>query len=197
MHNQPAPDAPLRLATKRLLLRSYQPGDEQWWFPMMERNREHLRRSMPEPLLELSSEELAKQHLRQLSESERGHRGYVLAIFRLEDMAFCGEVSTMLINEALRMYEIGYYAEQSMQGRGYVSEALQAACCFCFEQLQAHKLILGCDPANIASCRVAEKAGFLREGLRRQHVIFEDGSIADSAHYGLLRRDWEAARPGS
>jgi RimJ/RimL family protein N-acetyltransferase len=196
MHDQPMPELPLRFTTKRLLIRSYQPGDDKWWFAMLERNREHLARSMPEPLLEIDNEELATLHLRSLSETERGHRGYVFAVFRLEDGQFCGEVSAMLINETLRMFEMGYYADEAMQGQGYTSEALRLACHFCFEVLTAHKLILGCDPANIGSCRVAEKAGFIREGLRRQHVIFEDGSIADSALYGLLREDWEANGTG-
>lgn len=196
MQDQPMPELPLRFQTKRLLIRSYQPGDDKWWFAMLERNREHLARSMPEPLLDIASGDLAALHLRRLSEVERGHRGYVFAIFRLEDGQFCGEVSAMLINDQLRMFEMGYYADQAMQGQGYTSEALRVACEFCFEVLNAHKLILGCDPANIASCRVAEKAGFIREGLRRRHVIFEDGSIADSALYGLLREDREADGKG-
>ena len=194
------PELPLRFETKRLLIRSYLPDDAVWWFHMIERNRTHLARSMPEPMLDISSCALAEHHLRQLSDSERGSRGYVLAIFRLEDGSFCGEVSAMLVNDALQMYEVGYYAEQSMQGQGYITEGLVTACEFCFTVLDAHKLILGCDPDNVASCRVAEKAGFIREGLRRRHVIFEDGSIADSALYGMLREDWEAGlnhTPGS
>ncbi|WP_258060242.1 MULTISPECIES: GNAT family N-acetyltransferase [unclassified Arthrobacter] len=45
------------------------------------------------------------------------------------------------------------------------------------------------DTRNIASARVLEKLGFLREGELREDCIV-NGEVSDSWIYGLLRRDW-------
>ena len=43
---------------------------------------------------------------------------------------------------------------------------------------------------NIASQKVADFAGYIKEGLRRQ-VSWKCGKYIDSIVYGLLREDWE------
>jgi RimJ/RimL family protein N-acetyltransferase len=45
------------------------------------------------------------------------------------------------------------------------------------------------DTRNIASGRVLEKLGFVREGTLREDCIV-NGEVSDSWVYGLLRRQW-------
>ena len=42
------------------------------------------------------------------------------------------------------------------------------------------------DPDNIASQRVAEKAGFTREGVLRSMLVNRDGSRRDGVMFSLL-----------
>ncbi len=42
-------------------------------------------------------------------------------------------------------------------------------------------------PDNVASQRVAERAGFRRDGTRPQHIQLRDGSLADAYRYVLRR----------
>lgn len=48
------------------------------------------------------------------------------------------------------------------------------------------RLELMTDPDNRASQRVAEKAGFQREGVLRSHLLHRDGRRRDSVMFSLL-----------
>jgi RimJ/RimL family protein N-acetyltransferase len=48
-------------------------------------------------------------------------------------------------------------------------------------------------PANVASQRVLEKAGFVREGVIRRSC-FSRGAWRDPALYSLLREEWREPR---
>jgi RimJ/RimL family protein N-acetyltransferase len=50
-----------------------------------------------------------------------------------------------------------------------------------------------CDALNLASCRAAERLGFLREGLLRAHMIVR-GKRRDTAYYSLLAEEWPVRR---
>jgi len=58
-----------------------------------------------------------------------------------------------------------------------------------FDGMGLRRIEADIDPRNLASCRLVEKLGFVREGTLRErwHV---NGEVCDSAIYGLLRRDF-------
>ena len=60
-------------------------------------------------------------------------------------------------------------------------------------EMRLGRLQLHTDPENIASQRVAERAGFTREGVLRAYDGRKDGTRADALVYSLLPRTW---RPG-
>ena len=103
-----------------------------------------------------------------------------------------GTVSLFAINRAHQRAEIGYALAADAWGRGYATEGLRLAIAFAFETGLA-RLEADIDPRNTASCRLAERIGFVREGLLRQrwHVA---GEVTDSAMYGLLRGEYVSAR---
>jgi ribosomal-protein-alanine N-acetyltransferase len=74
-----------------------------------------------------------------------------------------------------------------------VAEALSAAVEHGFQTLKLHRLWLEIDPRNHASVRVAEKAGFQREGLFRKS-FFLNGAYLDSVYYAMLYEDWLTKR---
>ena len=55
--------------------------------------------------------------------------------------------------------EIGYHIRRDLWGKGFATEAAQVCCDYGFSPLGFGKLISLINPANIASCRVAEKNG--------------------------------------
>ena len=56
-------------------------------------------------------------------------------------------------------------------------------------EMRLGRLQLCADPENVASQRVAERAGFIREGLLRAYSGRRDGTRADAVVDSLLPQD--------
>ena len=80
----------------------------------------------------------------------------------------------------------GYWCIAAARGRGATTRALRILSRFGFGELGLGRLELIADPDNLASQRVAEKAGFRREGVLRSHLLHPDGRRRDSVMYSLL-----------
>lgn len=74
--------------------------------------------------------------------------------------------------ELTRERSVGYWIVTSARGRGVATRALRMVC----EWAQERPLHLTTHPDNFASQRVAEKAGFRRVGVRKDHPPFKDGT---------------------
>lgn len=90
-----------------------------------------------------------------------------------------------------RWAEIGYELAPAQWGKGLMPEAIAAMLRFGFERMELHRVEANLDPANVASRRVLEKLGFVREGVKRENWFY-DGKFTDTAGYGLLRSDFES-----
>jgi RimJ/RimL family protein N-acetyltransferase len=94
----------------------------------------------------------------------------------------------MRINRMLTGH-IGYWLVAQARGRGLTAEALLALSRWGFDELGLGRVELVTDPDNIASQRVAEKAGFTREGVLRSILLNRDGSRRDGVMFSLLPAD--------
>ena len=55
--------------------------------------------------------------------------------------------------------------------------------------LNMHRIFATCDPINIASSRVLDKVGMIKEGRLRENLLIKDG-WRDSLLYGILEQEW-------
>lgn len=86
-------------------------------------------------------------------------------------------------------FEIGYWCRTGYSGRGYTTEVVRGIVAFAFEELGANRLEIQCDPDNLPSRRVAEKAGFRLEGKLRNNVVGSDGEPRNILVFSLLPGD--------
>jgi len=96
--------------------------------------------------------------------------------------------------EEFLTWELGYIFNPQYYNRGYATEAARAIIRYGFERLHAHRIVAHCNPKNIASVRVLEKAGLVKEGLFRKKAFFRKDETGrplwhDCAAYGLLEPD--------
>jgi RimJ/RimL family protein N-acetyltransferase len=86
--------------------------------------------------------------------------------------------------------EFGYWVAKAERGRGVASRALTLLLRWVVENTGAKRLQLHADVENIASQRVAEKAGFTREGVQRGWLEVR-GERRDMVSYSLLADEIE------
>ncbi|WP_219460713.1 GNAT family N-acetyltransferase [Nonomuraea rhizosphaerae] len=91
--------------------------------------------------------------------------------------------------------EIGYLAAPWARGKGVVSTAARGLTDWLFDH-GVQRAEISAEVENIASLRVAGKAGFREEGRRREARTLPDGRRADFVTFARLPRDsGEAAEP--
>jgi len=123
---------------------------------------------------------------RQMAEDGSGAR---LALERASDGAFVGWCALSRWNPDYRSAAIGYVLVEAAWGQGYATEAARAVLQWAFDALDLNRVQAETDTRNVASARVLEKLGFVREGTLREDCVV-NGDVSDSWVYGLLRREW-------
>ena len=90
---------------------------------------------------------------------------------------------------------VAYWMVPEWRGRGLCSQAVLALCQWAFSEAGFHRIGLEHSVANVASCRVATKAGFHTEGIRREAALHADG-WHDMHEHALLAHQAPAALAG-
>ena len=85
--------------------------------------------------------------------------------------------------------EVSYFLSAAARGRGLATRAVCLVARWAFEELGIERIELRAHPDNAPSLRVAEHAGFRREGVERASRAWPDGTRFDSVVYSLLRTD--------
>lgn len=84
---------------------------------------------------------------------------------------------------------VGYWLLPAGRGAGRATRALRLIATWALPEMGLARLELHTDPDNVASQRVAERAGFTREGVLRAFKSRADGTRADAVVYSLLLQD--------
>ena len=86
---------------------------------------------------------------------------------------------------------VGYWLLRKARGKGLVTHALPLVSRWAFDELGLKRIGLLADPRNVASVRLAERAGFQREGVLRSWVDV-NGERVDHVSFSLLPTDPKA-----
>ena len=83
---------------------------------------------------------------------------------------------------------LGYWVRRSSWSKGVATEAALCLIDHAFTDLGLNRLEMHIAPDNSSSLRVADKLGFLREGVARQSELLGD-RFQDHVQYSLLHSD--------
>lgn len=153
---------------------------------LVQQNAEYLFQYLP-ALSALSSAEVARTHL--LAAVEQASTSEIFEWHIFVDDTLCGAIRLRDIDEGDRKAKIGYFIARTFSGRGIVTSAVRTVLAHCFGELKLNRIELRFAAGNEASKRVAERLGFVREGILRQEE-FLNGVFVDQHVYGLLSRDF-------
>jgi RimJ/RimL family protein N-acetyltransferase len=88
---------------------------------------------------------------------------------------------------------VGYWLRPEARGRGSATVAVQLLARWAFDELGVQRLELTTAPENVVSQRVAERAGFIREGVLRGLHASKSGGRQDSVMFSLLPADLDGS----
>lgn len=91
------------------------------------------------------------------------------AITHASDDTLLGGISVIVRADVPGRVAMGYWVAEWGRERGIATRALQIATKWAIEFLNPHELYLQILEGNVASERVAEKAGYVFEGYRSEH----------------------------
>ena len=169
------------IETARLSLRGIERRDKRQWDRVRKENREWVipwEATFPSTddapkSKTVSFKEMVKQHRIEAREG----RSFSFGIFLKNELI--GQITIGgIIYGALRSGHIGYWIAEKYSNQGLITEAVLGVTNFGFEVLQLHRIEINIRPENSASIRVAEKAGYLFEGERKNYLHI-DGAWRD------------------
>ena len=115
-------------------------------------------------------------------------REYSFVIFDRRSQGYVGGVGLNQINQIHRMANLGYWVRTSRTGLGAASAATTLAAQYGLGELGLQRIEIVAAVDNIASQRVAEKAGATKEGILRNRLL-NHGKPTDAVLYSLIPAD--------
>jgi [ribosomal protein S5]-alanine N-acetyltransferase len=85
---------------------------------------------------------------------------------------------------------VGYSLAEQEQGNGYMTEAMQQAIKYVFEELKMHRISANYMPHNQRSGNLLKRLGFVVEGYARDYLLI-NGKWEDHILTSLINLDWE------
>jgi [ribosomal protein S5]-alanine N-acetyltransferase len=172
-----------------LLLRLPQIADFNEWASLRERSRAFLVPWEPTWPPDDLTRGAFRRRLKRYAEDQRTDQAYAFFIFRHPDNVLVGGLTLANIRRGVAQAgSLGYWLGEPFVRRGYMSGAVSALIPFAFANLRLHRLEAACIPTNIASIRLLEKCGFMREGLAREYLCI-NGVWQDHLLYARLPGD--------
>lgn len=104
-----------------------------------------------------------------------------------------GRASLFAFDDLARNAEVGLGFGPDHRGKGYGRETLRLLLDFGFRHRNLHRIWLECSATNERAVRSYRAAGFVEEGVLREHAWI-DGAYVDMVRMAVLRREWEATR---
>ncbi len=189
-------DFPDSFETERLIIRAPKAGDGQAVNDAVRESYENLKPWMPWAI-NLQSPEQTEENVR------RGMIRWVLRedlwmlLYRKSDGLYVGGSGLHRIDWSVPAFEIGYWVRSSLEGQGYISEAVAGITNFAFGIIGGERVEIRCDTRNIRSANVAKRAGYTLEATLRYDGWANDGTLRDTYVFGMIRSEWEAAYKAS
>jgi ribosomal-protein-alanine N-acetyltransferase len=114
---------------------------------------------------------------------------YTFSLTLIDTNEFIGLIALNLGKVNYKIAEVWYKLHPIHWGKGYATEALIQILDFGFNHLKLHRIEAGCAVENIASSKVLEKVGMIKEGMKRK-ILPIRGEWKDNYFYAILEEDY-------
>ena len=171
------------LETERLVLRRVVNTDLKEVIAL--RSNPETMKYIPRPLVKTDQDGL--DHIAMINDKIEANIGINWAITLKDNPQLIGIIGHYRMKPEHHRSEIGYMILPEFNGKGIVTEAIKAVIKYGFETMKLHSIEAVIDPENLASAKVLEKNGFVKEAHLKENEFF-DGRYLDSVIYSLLNK---------
>lgn len=131
-----------------------------------------------------------------LEEAQKWVRVAMEAALKSEGITWCiclkespdqhvGSIGLWRIDKENYRAEIGYMLKPSLQGKGFMYEAMVKVLEYGFKELKLHSIEAHIDPRNKASAALLIKGGFVQEALFKENC-YHNEQFSDTAVFSIL-----------
>lgn len=174
------------LIGSQVLLRPWEPADADAVFAACQDVEIQRWTTVPSPYTHAD----AVGYVTELASTAWKDSGAVFAVIEAATGDLAGSIGAHGMSDGVA--HVGYWTAPAARGRGLTSDALRTLTGWFLRDGRAARVELVVEPHNRGSVRVAEAAGFTREGLLRQRFVLR-GHRTDVAMYSMLISDPAAA----
>ncbi|MEO8606924.1 MAG: GNAT family protein [Chloroflexota bacterium] len=177
---------PDQIETERLVMRAPRPGDAPPIHAAIQESLANLQPWMPWASADETVDDL-EAHLRMMTARFLKREDLPLMLWRKQDGLYVGGSGLHRMDWSVPGFEIGYWVRASLEGQGYVTEAVNGIAKFAFNVLAAERLEIRCDARNVRSAAVARRAGYTLEGTLRHDSRGTNGELRDTFVFSKIR----------
>lgn len=177
--------------TERLVIREAAAVTARELADFHRRNREFMKVYAPAREDAYYTEAFWQEELRQQLAEEAEDRSHRVYLYRkAEPETLCGYVAlSNIVRRAFQSCFMGYQMDECRVDQGYMTEAVTQVVRIAFQELRLHRIEANIMPWNKRSLRVAEKCGFVSEGVSRAYLRI-NGKWEDHVHMVRLNEAW-------
>jgi RimJ/RimL family protein N-acetyltransferase len=177
---------PMKLETKRLILRPVNPGDKAEIFKYRsDRQTNKFQGWIPDTM------EAVESFINKVAEQINvPGTWFQFVIIVIENQKIIGDLGIHFSHSENKQVEIGCTLDKEFHNQGYAAEALKRVIGYVFEELNKHRITASIHPGNKNSIRLVERIGFRKEA-HFVKSLFINGLWVDDLIYAMTEKDWE------
>jgi RimJ/RimL family protein N-acetyltransferase len=184
-------EVPDNIETERLILRMPLPGDGRV-----------VNEAIKASIAELKPWLGFAQNLPSIEDTEtntrKAHANFITRkalrylVFCKETNQFIGSTGFHIIDWDIPKFEIGYWIDTRMSGKGYMKEAVRKLTELALNDLNGKRVEIRCESGNLKSRRIPEQLGYVLEGILKRDELSVDGKrVTDTCIYGMVKEKKE------
>ena len=174
--------SPAEFADRAVYLRAPRLADEQEFTSLM-----RISRTFHRPWASAPSDH--ERFIGYLNDNKRDDFVAFLVCRALDDAIVGFFNMSQIVHRSFQSAYLGYAAGRPYAGQGYMREGIHLVLGAAFGELGLHRVEANIQPDNLPSIKLAEGAGFKREGFSPRYLKI-GGRWRDHERYAILAEDW-------
>lgn len=178
------------ISTPRLLIRMLEIHDAADVQQLLAKNKERMLPWIPWAIDEPETVEVKKNKIRSWRGEFYLDQKYTYGVFEKAKEFLVGMIF-LFTRQGKGTLEIGYVVDNNEAGKGYATESSYAVTRLGLEYLGIGKMVIHCNPENLASQRVPEKLGYKLEGSYGSAQKGVDGKRQLTMIWALFQEEFQ------